>query len=199
MPATGRCGPAAGAPGRGRCALANVLTMFRLLLIPIFIYFLAGSENGGSTVAGVLFAVASFTDWLDGQIARRTDTITDFGRFADPLADRLLIGSALVILLVRDRLPTAPLMTVLVRDTYIMAGYYVLNRRGVRVPVVLLGKVGTAVLMLALLLAIVGAGTAVPIFWIGTILSVVSAGVYTSKGLRQFRRPQPGVVKRVGT
>ncbi|MHB1342978.1 MAG: CDP-alcohol phosphatidyltransferase family protein [Thermoleophilia bacterium] len=176
-----------------------MLTMFRLLLIPVFIYFLAGTESDGSLIAGILFAVASFTDWLDGQIARRTDTITDFGRFADPLADRLLIGSALVILLVRDRLPALALMTVLVRDTYIMAGYYVLNRRGVRVPVILLGKIGTAVLMLALLLAILGVSVAVPLFWIGVAVSVVSAGVYTSKGLRQFRRPQPGVVRQAGT
>lgn len=173
--------------------------MFRLLLIPVFIYFLAGTESDGSVIAGVLFAVASFTDWLDGQIARRTDTVTDFGRFADPLADRLLIGSALVILLVRDRLPTLPLMAVLLRDTYIMAGYYVLNRRGVRVPVILLGKVGTAILMLALLLAIVGVEVAVPLFWAGAVLSLVSAAVYTSRGLRQFRRPRPGVVKRAGT
>jgi len=188
-----------GAPGTRRCTLANVLTMFRLLLIPVFIYFLAGTESDGSLIAGILFAVASFTDWLDGQIARRTDTVTDFGRFADPLADRLLIGSALVILLVRDRLPALALMTVLVRDTYIMAGYYVLNRRGVRVPVILLGKIGTAVLMIALLLAILGVGVAVPLFWIGAAVSVVSAGVYTSKGLRQFRRPQPGVVRQAGT
>lgn len=179
--------------------MANVLTMFRLLLIPVFIYFLAGVESDGSTIAGILFAVASVTDWLDGQIARRTDTVTDFGRFADPLADRLLIGSTLVILLVRDRLPTAPLMAVLVRDTYIMAGYYVLNRRGVRVPVILLGKIGTAILMPALFLAIIEVGAAVPLFWAGALVSVVSAGVYTSKGLRQFRRPQPGVIERAGT
>lgn len=173
--------------------------MFRLLLIPVFIYFLAGTESDGSVVAGVLFAVASFTDWLDGQIARRTDTVTDFGRFADPLADRLLIGSALVILLVRDRLPTVAVMAVLLRDTYVMAGYYVLNRRGVQVPVILLGKVGTAVLMFALLLAIFGAAAAVPLFWLGAALSVVSAGAYTRKGLGQFRRPRAGVVKQAGT
>ncbi len=178
--------------------MANVLTMFRLLIIPVFIYFLAVDDGGGSLVAGVLFAVASITDWLDGQIARRTDTVTDFGRFADPLADRLLIGSALVILLVTHRLPTAPLMAVLVRDAYVMAGYYVLNRRGTQVPVNLLGKVSTAVLMLALFLAVLGAEVAESLFWGGAALSLTSAAVYTHQGVRQFRRPRPGVVGRAG-
>lgn len=178
--------------------MANVLTMFRLLIIPVFIYFLAVDKGGGSVIAGILFALASITDWLDGQIARRTDTVTDFGRFADPLADRLLIGSALVILLVTHRLPTAPLMAVLVRDAYVMAGYYVLNRRGVRVPVSLLGKISTAALMLALFLAVLGAQVAESLFWVGAVLSLASAVVYTRHGVRQFRRPRPGVVERAG-
>lgn len=182
-----------------RCALANVLTMFRLLLIPAFIYFLAGGGRDGSVVAGVLFAVASGTDWLDGQIARRTDTITDFGRFADPLADRLLIGSALIILLATNRLPTLPLMAVLVRDAYVMAGYYVLNRRGFRVPVSMIGKIATAVLMVALFLVIIDVPAAVPLFWAGAALSLTSAVVYTGKGFRQFRRPEPGVIRRAGS
>jgi len=173
--------------------------MFRLLVIPVFIYFLAGDSGEGSVVAGILFAVASVTDWLDGQIARRTDTITDFGRFADPLADRLLIGSALVVLLAKSRLPTAPLMAVLVRDAYIMAGCYVLNRRGFRVPVSVLGKISTAVLMAALFLAVIGVAVAVPLFWAGAALSLTSAALYTGKGVRQFRRPEPGVIRRAGT
>ena len=173
--------------------------MFRLLLIPAFIYYLAGDDGGGSVVAGVLFAVASVTDWLDGQIARRTDTVTDFGRFADPMADRLLIGSALIILLVKHRLPTAPLMVVLVRDTYVMAGYYVLSRRGLRVPVSMLGKAGTAVLMAALFLAVLGIGAAVPILWVGAALSLTSGAHYTLRGFRQFRRPEAGVVTPTGS
>lgn len=173
--------------------------MFRLLLIPAFIYFLAGGGRDGSVVAGVLFAVASATDWLDGQIARRTDTITDFGRFADPLADRLLIGSALIILLATNRLPTLPLMAVLVRDAYVMAGYYVLNRRGFRVPVSMVGKTATAVLMVALFLAIIDVPAAVPLFWAGAALSLTSAVAYTGKGFRQFRRPEAGVIRRAGS
>ncbi len=173
--------------------------MFRLLLIPVFIYFLAGDRGDGSLVAGILFAVASVTDWLDGQIARRTDTVTDFGRFADPLADRLLIGSALIILLAKNQLPTVPLMAVLVRDTYVMAGSYVLNRRGFRVPVSMLGKTGTAVLMAALFLAIIGVEAAIPLFWAGVALSLASAALYTSKGFRQLRRPEAGVIRRADT
>ncbi|GAB4247060.1 MAG: hypothetical protein Kow00122_04220 [Thermoleophilia bacterium] len=173
--------------------MANVLTMFRLLVIPVFIYFLAGSREG-SVVAGVLFALASVSDWLDGQIARRTDSVSEFGKVADPLADRLLIGSALVILLVQHRLPTPALMAVLVRDAYVMAGFFVLNRRGITLPVILLGKLSTAVLLLALLLAILGVPAAVYVFWGGVALSLLSAAVYTKRGIRQFRRPRAGVL-----
>jgi CDP-diacylglycerol--glycerol-3-phosphate 3-phosphatidyltransferase len=173
--------------------------MLRLLVIPVFIYFLAGSGDDGSWVAGALFALASVTDYLDGMIARRTDTVTDFGRFADPLADRLLIGSALIILLVKGMLPTVPLMIVLVRDAFMMAGYYVLHRKGFHVPVTIIGKVSTAVLMVALFLAILGVDAAVPLFWAGAILSVASAAVYTARGIRQFRRPSPGVISRADT
>ena len=74
--------------------MANALTMFRLLLVPVFIYVLAHVARWPAPVAAaVIFAVASVTDWLDGQVARRTGTVTEFGKFADPLADRLLVAA----------------------------------------------------------------------------------------------------------
>jgi CDP-diacylglycerol--glycerol-3-phosphate 3-phosphatidyltransferase len=147
--------------------------MIRLLIIPVFIYFLAVSPHGSSSVAGALFLAASVTDWLDGQVARRTRTISEFGAFADPLADQLLIASALVILLVKHTLPSAAVMIILVRDAYILAGYYLLSRRGVRVPVSMVGNGG--------------------VFWAGVGLSLASAALYTRAAIRQFRRPRPGV------
>src|SRR5680860_1588844 len=131
--------------------IANALTMLRLLVVPAFIYFLATSGGEPSLPAAVLFGWASVTDWVDGQIARRTGTVTEFGRLADPLADRMLIGSALLILLVQDRLPPSGLMTVLFRDAFLLAGNYILLRGGVRIQVVLLGKAATMVLMLSLI------------------------------------------------
>jgi phosphatidylglycerophosphate synthase len=100
----------------------------------------------------------------------------------------------LVILLVQHRLPTPALMAVLVRDAYVMAGFFVLNRRGITLPVILLGKLSTAVLLLALLLAILGVPAGVYVFWGGVALSLLSAAVYTKRGIRQFRRPRAGVL-----
>jgi len=178
--------------------LANALTILRLLMIPVFIYALGYAEGDGSTLAAVLFAVASLTDWLDGQVARRTGTVSEFGRFADPLADRLLVGSALVILLVRHALPASGVMIVLVRDALLMAGYWVLARRKLYVPVTLLGKVSTTALMIALFFAILGVSWAPALFWIAVALSLGSGAVYVSRGLRQFFRPRPGVGRQAG-
>ena len=175
--------------------MANALTMFRLLIVPVFIYFLASSPEGSSTVAGWLFLTASASDWLDGQVARRTDTVSEFGTFADPLADRLLIASALVILLAKHALPAPAVMLVLIRDAYVLAGYWVLSRRGIRVSVILLGKISTALLLVALVLAVFGWSGAGFVFWSGVALSLLSAAAYTRLAVRQFRRPRAGVAE----
>jgi CDP-diacylglycerol--glycerol-3-phosphate 3-phosphatidyltransferase len=178
--------------------VANALTMGRLLLIPVFIYVLTHSAGGPSVAAAVIFAVASFTDWLDGQVARRTGTVTEFGKFADPLADRLLAGSALIILLVQNRLQTAAVMIIVVRDCVVMAGYYVLARRKIHVPVLVVGKITTGVLMVAILLVLLGSRWAELVLWVGVVLSVVSGVVYVVRGIRQVYRPRPGVATATG-
>jgi CDP-diacylglycerol---glycerol-3-phosphate 3-phosphatidyltransferase len=175
--------------------MANALTMFRLLIVPVFIYFLASSPEGHSTVAGWLFLTASASDWLDGQIARRTGTVSEFGTFADPLADRLLIASALVILLAKHALPAPAVMLVLLRDAYVLAGYWVLARRGIRVGVIRLGKIGTALLLVALVLAVFGWSGAGFVFWSGVALSLLSGAAYTRLAVGQFRRPRAGVAE----
>ena len=88
-----------------RYRLPNALTVARLVALPFFWVLLAGAPDGQSVAAGVLFAVASLTDWLDGYLARRLQYSTRFGRMADPLADRLLIDSAVLLLWWHDRLP----------------------------------------------------------------------------------------------
>lgn len=168
--------------------MANALTMVRLLVVPAFIYLLATSGGEPSVSAAILFGFASLTDWVDGQIARRTGTVTEFGRLADPLADRMLIGSALIILLVQDRLPRAGLMTVLFRDAFLLAGNYILLRSGVRISVTLLGKAATLVLMGSLFLFILGVEAAEVLFWLGVGLSVISGAHYAATGYRDLRR-----------
>lgn len=172
--------------------MANVLTVLRLLLVPVFIYVLATSPDGTSTTAAILFAAASITDYFDGYYARRTGTTTEFGRVADPLADRLLVGSALIIMLVRQTVPVAGLMIVLFRDALMMAGYYVLSRRNIKMTVSVLGKVSSAVLMIALVLILAGADAGIWVFWVGVVLSVVSGVQYAVRAVRQLRQPRFG-------
>ena len=78
--------------------IANVLTILRLALVPVFLWFLLEGGASDRAVAFVAFAVASVTDFLDGELARRRGLITDFGKIADPIADKALTGSALITL-----------------------------------------------------------------------------------------------------
>lgn len=131
--------------------LANVVTVLRLLLIPFFYWALVygGGTRASDTVAFAAFTLAAGTDWLDGMIARRTGTVTVIGKVIDPLVDRLLIASALVGLYVTHRAALGLLLVLVGRDVYLLYGAWVLERHGRRLPVTYLGKVTTAVLMVA--------------------------------------------------
>ncbi|MBQ2183371.1 MAG: CDP-diacylglycerol--glycerol-3-phosphate 3-phosphatidyltransferase [Lachnospiraceae bacterium] len=106
--------------------LPNRLTVLRIVIIPFFIFFLMASFIPfGKWVAFGLFIIASFTDYLDGHIARKKNLITDFGKFADPLADKLLVCSALICLLANGSLGKYGFILVLViisRD-FIISGF----------------------------------------------------------------------------
>jgi CDP-diacylglycerol---glycerol-3-phosphate 3-phosphatidyltransferase len=84
--------------GPGLVNVANGLTMLRMGLVPLFVWFLLNGGSGGRSIAFLAFAVASVTDLLDGELARRRGLITDFGKIADPIADKALTGSALITL-----------------------------------------------------------------------------------------------------
>lgn len=78
--------------------LANKITLFRVVLIPIFMFFLLTDVSNGQYIAAVIFIIASLTDTLDGYIARSRNQVTNFGKFMDPLADKLLVSAALISL-----------------------------------------------------------------------------------------------------
>src|SRR5829696_1955300 len=99
--------------------LANVLTMSRIAFVPVLLVLLLGEDAGPIPAAAAVFGVAALTDAADGHIARSRDMVTTFGRIADPLADKLLVGTALASLVVLDRLALwgALVMLMLVADT----------------------------------------------------------------------------------
>ncbi len=104
--------------------LPNKLTIFRVVLIPFFVFFLItpNFEPWGTYVALAVFCLASFTDFLDGYIARKKNLVTNFGKFMDPLADKLLVCTAMICLLVIDRLPLVFVLIVIARE-FIISGF----------------------------------------------------------------------------
>lgn len=126
--------------------LANIITVLRLMLVPFFFAVMITEKS--DLLAFALFALAASTDWLDGQIARRTGTVTELGKAIDPLVDRLLIAAGVVGLYLDARLPLWIVLFLLVRDLYLLTGASWLTRkRAGRLPVIYIGKLTTAVLL----------------------------------------------------
>jgi CDP-diacylglycerol--glycerol-3-phosphate 3-phosphatidyltransferase len=111
--------------------LPNGLTVLRLALVPVFVTFLVAGGTGSRIVAFFVFGVASVTDLLDGQLARRSGMITDFGKIADPIADKALTGSALITLSVLGELPWWVTAIILCREVGVTILRFWVIRHGV--------------------------------------------------------------------
>ena len=110
--------------------LANVLTVSRLFLAPIFLVFCLSEDATGITVAVILFAVAAITDWLDGYSARAYGQVTEQGEFLDPLADKVLTTSAFVAFYMLDIMPLWMVLIIIVRDFGVTAMRSIADQRG---------------------------------------------------------------------
>jgi CDP-diacylglycerol--glycerol-3-phosphate 3-phosphatidyltransferase len=171
--------------------LPNALTIFRLLLIPVFVALMLAADGGHSWPAGIVFGVAGVTDQIDGYLARRWHVESDFGRIADPLADRLMIDAAVIMLFIADHMPWAGLVIILGRDVALMLGYKVVAPPGYELRVNLIGKAATWLLYAGTgFLIVTRRSTHWPywIFWAGLILAVVAAAVYAFTARRQSQR-----------
>jgi CDP-diacylglycerol--glycerol-3-phosphate 3-phosphatidyltransferase len=170
--------------------LPNALTIVRLALIPVFVVLVLGSDNGYSWPAAIVFAAAGITDQLDGWLARRWHVESQFGKIADPLADRLMIDAAVVLLWLEERLPLAALVVILARDLLLVGGYKLVVPRGYDFEVNLLGKAATWLLYAALALTMVTRdGTDWPLwlFWGGVALALFAGAQYLVKARREVR------------
>lgn len=170
--------------------LPNALTLLRFAAIPLFVVLLVGDQEGPSWPAGIVFGLAAITDQVDGWLARRWRIESAFGKVADPLADRLMIDVAVVLLVAYDRLPWVALV-ILLRDLVLVGGYKLVVPRGYDFEVSQLGKVATWGLYASLGFVLVTArGTDWPLvlFWISLALAVVAAVQYVAKARREVRR-----------
>jgi CDP-diacylglycerol--glycerol-3-phosphate 3-phosphatidyltransferase len=166
--------------------LPNALTVARLVVIPIYAVLILRSVNGHSWAAAILFGIAAITDQIDGFLARRWHVESRFGKIADPLADRLLIDVAVVLLWRAGQLPWAALL-IPARDVLLIVLTPVALRRGYRFEVNFLGKLATWFLYGSLALVMVVDGSWPRwIFWTGFALGVVSVCQYVVKARKEI-------------
>jgi len=159
--------------------IPNALTLLRFAAIPAFVWLYLEAGDDSAWVAGIFFGAAALTDQLDGFLARRWHVESTFGKVADPLADRLMIGTAVVLMLATGRMPLAAGVLILGRDLALVLGYKLLAPRGFELDVTLLGRIATWILYAALgLVLLTPEGTTWPlvILWIGIALSL-GAGI----------------------
>lgn len=178
--------------------LPNQLTMLRIFMIPLFValFYLPKGDAVGSTyvtwiVAAVVFAVAAFTDWLDGYLARKWKVVSNFGKFADPLADKMLNMVAFVVLVALQLVPIWAVSIILCRELAVTGLRLLLVEQGGTVLAAAMpGKIKTATQMTSVVFLFIGDP-----FFIGTILfyicvffTIYSGYDYFAKNISVFRK-----------
>lgn len=170
--------------------LPNKLTVFRVILIPFFVLFLLLDITAYDRwFALAIFIIASLTDFLDGHIARKYNLVTNFGKFMDPLADKLLVCSALVCLVAVDRIPAWMVIVIIAREFIISGFRLVAADNRVVIAANYWGKFKTTFQMIMVCLMIVDLSRFLPwmglltdvIMWIALVLTVISLVDYLVK------------------
>ena len=137
------------------CNIPNVLTLFRLILVPVFLIIFA---EGYKYFALFIFLLASFTDWLDGTIARKYNIITDFGKIMDPLADKIMVSCTLFCMSLGNEhiigvIPWYVVVVVITKEILMVIGSSYLLKQGVVVHSLILGKIAQCLFILGLVLS----------------------------------------------
>ena len=163
--------------------LPNKLTMLRILLIPVFMVVLYWGFPGATWVALAIFIIASFTDLLDGKIARKYNLVTNFGKFMDPLADKLLVCTALICLTSMNRLNVIVVLVIIAREFIISGFRLVASDNGIVIAASYWGKFKTASQMIMIILLLIDLGGVFDILeqifiWLSLALTVISLITY---------------------
>lgn len=172
--------------------LPNKLTLFRVILIPFFIVaLLVKTIPYNDYIALAIFIIASFTDLFDGKIARKYNLVTDFGKFMDPLADKLLVCSALICLIELERIPSWMVIVIISRE-FIISGFRLIAAdNGVVIAASYWGKFKTVFQMVAVCLLIVN----IPVLNIVTQIILYIAVVLTIVSLIDYLYKNRSVMK----
>ncbi len=170
--------------------LPNKLTVLRVIMIPFFLYFMmTPSIPYANYIAVAIFIIASFTDFLDGYLARRDGLVTNFGKFMDPLADKLLVCAALICLIETGQLPAWVVIIIISREFIISGFRLIASDNGVVIAASYWGKFKTVTQMVMVVVLILNIQH--PIFvllgniliWVSVILTVVSLVDYVVKNI----------------
>ena len=160
--------------------LPNKLTILRVILIPFFVVFMLFDITGAADkwIALVIFCVASLTDMLDGKIARKYNLVTNFGKFMDPLADKLLVCTALICLTSMNRLNVIVVLVIIAREFIISGFRLVASDNGIVIAASYWGKFKTVsqmALIIVLIMDLGGVGNVVGtvLTWVALLLTVV--------------------------
>ena len=168
--------------------LPNKLTILRVILIPFFVVFMLFDITGAADkwIALVIFCVASLTDMLDGKIARKYNLVTNFGKFMDPLADKLLVCTALICLTSMNRLNVIVVLVIIAREFIISGFRLVASDNGIVIAASYWGKFKTVSQMALIIVLIMDLGGVWNVVgtvrtWVALLLTVVSLIDYIAK------------------
>lgn len=171
--------------------LPNKLTTFRVILIPFFVFFMLAPDMTGinNYIAVAIFIVASLTDLLDGKIARKYNLVTNFGKFMDPLADKLLVCSAMICMIPSGQLSAWFVIVIIAREFIISGFRLVASDNGIVIAASYWGKFKTVSQMAMIIVLIMNLGgvfdlIGTALIWISLILTVVSLIDYIAKNVQ---------------
>ena len=168
--------------------LPNKLTILRIIMVPFFVFFLLTDVGGPANkwIALALFAIASLTDMLDGKIARKYNLVTNFGKFMDPLADKLLVCSAMICLIEMDKIPAWVVIIIIGREFIISGFRLVASDNGIVIAASYWGKFKTVFQMIMIIVMIADLGgvfdmVGMILMWIALALTIISLLDYVLK------------------
>mgnify|MGYP000722351259 CR=1 FL=1 len=171
--------------------LPNKLTVLRVIMVPFFVFFMLTDVGGEANkwIALAIFVVASLTDMLDGKIARKYNLVTNFGKFMDPLADKLLVCSAMICLIPSGKLNTAIVIVIIAREFIISGFRLVASDSGIVIAASYWGKFKTVSQMFMIILLIADLGgvfntIAAILVWVSLALTVISLVDYIGKNIQ---------------
>ena len=175
----------------------NKLTIARMILVPFFVLFILTGWGGDANryVCLAIFVVASITDWFDGHLARKNNLVTNFGKFMDPLADKLLVCSALICMIELDRLPAWFVIIIIAREFIISGFRLIAAENGVVIAANYWGKFKTVSQMVMIILLILNFGGVFEIHRldVNSIPAVPMQQTAAGRKLLYFRRWKRGI------